>query len=175
MNWEELGNKDKYYCPNCKSQQNAKTKLQIYRCPNILIIHLKRFDEKKKKIEIKIEYPIEGLNLEKYVLNNKENNYPMNYDLFAITCHIGNKGVGHYYSICKNIFKKKWYKIDDNKITEIKNNNEIITKDAYVLFYRRRNLENIIDLEYLYNLPFISYEDKLNELKQKGDDKSKEN
>jgi hypothetical protein len=43
------------------------------------------------------------------------------------------------------------------------------------LFYRRRNLENIIDLEYLYNLPFISYEDKLNELKQKEDDKSKEN
>ena len=175
MKWEELSNADKYFCPNCKSQQNAKTKLQIYRCPHILIIHLKRFDEKKKKIEFKIEYPIEGLNLEKYVLNNKENNYPMNYDLFAITCHIANKGMGHYYSICKNILKKKWYKIDDNKITEINNNNEIITKDAYVLFYRRRNLENIIDLEYLYNLPFISYEDKLNELKQKEDDKSKEN
>ena len=174
MKWEELGNQDKYCCPNCNTQQNAKKKIQIDRCPHILIIHLKRFDENKKKIEIKIDYPIEGLNMEKYVFNNSDDNYPMKYDLFAITCHIGNKGFGHYYSICKNVFKKKWYKIDDNKITEINNINDIITKDAYVLFYRRRHLENIIDLEYLYHLPFISYEDKIIELNKLVDNSVKE-
>ena len=112
--------------------------------------------------------------MEKYVFNNSDDNYPMKYDLFAITCHIGNKGFGYYYSICKNVFKKKWYKIDDNKITEINNINDIITKDAYVLFYRRRHLENIIDLEYLYHLPFISYEDKIIELNKLVDNSVKE-
>ena len=171
MNWEELGNKDKYYCPNCKSQQNAKTKIQIFRCPYILIIHLKRFDN-NKKIDIKINYPIEGLNMEKYVLDKSNNYHSMKYDLFAIACHFEKGRIGHYYSICKNIFTKKWLKIDDNKITEIKHD-EIINKDAYLLFYRRRHLENIIDLEYLYHLPFISYEEKLNELKKNEEEDNK--
>ncbi|KAL3227778.1 hypothetical protein MRX96_003740 [Rhipicephalus microplus] len=40
---EQLGDREKYYCSRCKQHQLATKKLQIYRLPPILIIHLKRF------------------------------------------------------------------------------------------------------------------------------------
>ncbi|XP_023240605.1 ubiquitin carboxyl-terminal hydrolase 32-like, partial [Centruroides sculpturatus] len=40
---EELGEEEKYYCSKCKLHQLASKKLQIWRLPPILIVHLKRF------------------------------------------------------------------------------------------------------------------------------------
>jgi len=40
---EELGKDDEWYCTACKTHQLAKKKLQIWRLPPVLIIHLKRF------------------------------------------------------------------------------------------------------------------------------------
>jgi len=40
---EELGHDDKIYCASCKTHQMVTKKLQIWRLPPILIIHLKRF------------------------------------------------------------------------------------------------------------------------------------
>ena len=36
-----------YNCPKCKQTREAKKKLEIYRLPKVLIIHLKRFKETK--------------------------------------------------------------------------------------------------------------------------------
>ncbi|CAG0918046.1 unnamed protein product [Notodromas monacha] len=40
---EELGENEKYFCTFCKVHQLAKIKLEIWRLPPVLIIHLKRF------------------------------------------------------------------------------------------------------------------------------------
>jgi len=40
---EELGQEDKIYCSSCKTHQMVTKKLQIWRLPPVLIIHLKRF------------------------------------------------------------------------------------------------------------------------------------
>ena len=40
---EELGEDEKYYCSSCKTLQLASKKMQIWRLPPILIVHLKRF------------------------------------------------------------------------------------------------------------------------------------
>uniref|UniRef100_A0A2R5LJ75 Ubiquitin carboxyl-terminal hydrolase 32 n=1 Tax=Ornithodoros turicata TaxID=34597 RepID=A0A2R5LJ75_9ACAR len=40
---EHLGEDEKYYCSHCKQHQLASKKLQIYRLPPVMIIHLKRF------------------------------------------------------------------------------------------------------------------------------------
>jgi ubiquitin C-terminal hydrolase len=155
--------KNEYYC--IKGKQNKKKKIQINICPQILIIHLKRFNN-KQKLEIKVDFPIRGLDMSKYVLENKDN-YDMTYDLFAVAYHIGKVGYGHYYAICYNIITKKWYKFEDSIVSEVKLN-EIVNKDAYVLFYRKRNLENFIDLEYLYQSKFINYENLLDDLNKNG-------
>ncbi|XP_046684242.1 ubiquitin carboxyl-terminal hydrolase 32 isoform X2 [Homalodisca vitripennis] len=40
---EQLGDEEKYYCSKCKQHQLASKKLEIWRLPPILIVHLKRF------------------------------------------------------------------------------------------------------------------------------------
>ncbi|PSN41510.1 hypothetical protein C0J52_07225 [Blattella germanica] len=40
---EHLGEDEKYYCSKCRDHQLASKKLQIWRLPPILIVHLKRF------------------------------------------------------------------------------------------------------------------------------------
>ena len=40
---EELGQDEKYDCANCKKRQLASKKLQIWKLPPILVVHLKRF------------------------------------------------------------------------------------------------------------------------------------
>jgi ubiquitin carboxyl-terminal hydrolase 4/11/15 len=169
MKWEELDNTNKFYCEKCKKEQKVKKKIQINRCPHILIIQLKRFSN-SKKIKTKIMFPIKGLNMSNYVLENNEN-YPMIYDLFSVAYHIGAAGYGHYFAICKNMYSKKWYKFEDSTVNEIKES-DIYFDDAYVLLYRRRNLENVIDLESLYNLKFISYDKIVEDLKKNGGTKS---
>jgi len=67
---EELGKDDEWYCTACKSHQLAKKKLQIWRLPPILIIHLKRFQcvnsrwIKSHKI---VDFPLNSLDPTNYL------------------------------------------------------------------------------------------------------------
>lgn len=118
---EILENNDSYYCDKCKSHIKATKKTIIKYLPNnILIIHLKRFNN-LSKIESFIDIPIS------FELNNK------NLNLFGIVNHTGNIFSGHYYSYIKNI-DSKWYNYNDSIVTEISIEN-IITPKAYILFY----------------------------------------
>ena len=71
---EVLTGNDKWYCSKCKEHQNALKKMEIYRCPEYLILHMKRFSHQRssffssKKITDEVTFPIEGLNMEPYVL-----------------------------------------------------------------------------------------------------------
>ena len=67
---EELGQDEKYYCSDCKTHQLAYKKLQIWRLPPILIVHLKRFHLlngrwiKSHKI---VDFPFQGLDPTDYL------------------------------------------------------------------------------------------------------------
>jgi len=67
---EELGKDDEWYCTACKSHQLAKKKLQIWRLPPVLIIHLKRFQcvnarwIKSHKI---VDFPLNSLDPTNYL------------------------------------------------------------------------------------------------------------
>ncbi len=67
---EELGENEKYYCSSCKTHQLASKKLQIWRLPPILIVHLKRFHFlngrwiKSHKI---VDFPLKALNPTDYL------------------------------------------------------------------------------------------------------------
>ena len=62
------------------------------------------------------------------------------YDLYAVCNHHGDdlQG-GHYTATCRNPTDGQWYTFDDmhtNKVEE----NEVVTLDAYILFYQRQSL-----------------------------------
>ena len=120
--------KDKYY--------NATQHIEIWDFPQILIIHLKRFDNNGMKIDKFIDFPIKQLDLRKYCVGYESDKSI--FDLYAICNHIGFCNIGHYYAYCKNINNNRWYNFDDNNIMEI-GEDELVTNNAYCLFYRKRD------------------------------------
>ncbi|KAK8969477.1 Ubiquitin carboxyl-terminal hydrolase 8 [Platanthera guangdongensis] len=86
------------YCPSCKKHQQASKKLDLWRLPEVLVIHLKRFSYNrytKNKLEMLVDFPIHGLDLSKYIIYSTQE--PNNqYELYAISNHYGNMGGGHY-------------------------------------------------------------------------------
>lgn len=85
------------YCPNCKKHQQACKKLDLWRLPEVLIIHLKRFSYSRfsnNKLEMFVDFPIHELELSRYLAcKSKE---PSKYRLYAVSNHYGNMGGGHY-------------------------------------------------------------------------------
>jgi len=173
MNWEKLENYN-YKCEVCKSTETPLKKIQIYKCPYYFIIHLKRFIDEKSKINTEVNFPIRGLNLKDYIVDENDKIEKI-YDLTGIMYHSGNLQYGHYYAVCYNIKLKKWLLFNDDKVNEMKES-DISIKDAYVLFYRRRGLESMVDLEKTYMKKFKDYTNKIATIKKslKKESKHKE-
>jgi ubiquitin C-terminal hydrolase len=106
--------------------------LMIWKFPNVLIIHFKRFDNNGQKINTLIDFPIDKLDLMKYCVGYEKKK--SKFSLFGIINHIGNINSGHYYSFCKN--NDNWYKFDDSSVVKLKKEN-LITENAYCLFYKK--------------------------------------
>ena len=107
--------------------------LMVWKFPNILILHFKRFNNSGNKINNLIEFPIDQLDLRKYCVGYDKNKSI--FSLFGVCNHIGSINSGHYFSYCKH--KDNWYNYDDTNITKIKEA-ELVTKNAYCLFYKKK-------------------------------------
>lgn len=74
------------YCSSCKKHQQASKKLDLWKLPEILVVHLKRFASldgvRREKKEDMIEFPTKGLDLTKYGIGMKDKSCI--YDLFGV-------------------------------------------------------------------------------------------
>jgi len=95
--------------------------MEIYKAPNYLIIHLKRFAHNRasfynsRKMEDLIEFPLEGLDLSEHFIGESIEN--LIYDLYAVSNHFGNMNGGHYTAYAKNPINNKWYEFDDSHVS----------------------------------------------------------
>jgi len=78
------------------------------------------------------------------------------YDLVSVGNHIGQHSSGHYICYSKNPVTNTWFRFDDANFSPI-SEKEVLSRNAYLLLYRRKNLENLIDTEQLYNKPFFDF------------------
>lgn len=111
---EILSEEDPWYCPRCKVHRRASKKFELWKCPDILVIHLKRFSSSRNfrdKIDVLIDCPVEALDLTNRV-GLKENGQSLIYDLLAVDNHYGGLGGGHYTAYAKNWVDDKWYYCD---------------------------------------------------------------
>jgi ubiquitin C-terminal hydrolase len=137
-----LTGNDKWYCSKCKEHQNALKKMEVYKAPEFLILHLKRFSHQRaslfgsRKIQEFIDYPVEGLDLTNYILEQSGKKKVI-YDLYAVSNHYGSLNGGHYTAYAQNPINKRWYEFDDTDVSRI-DPSKVPTKASYVLFYRRR-------------------------------------
>lgn len=133
-NSEILDSDNKWKCNSCNHYSNAHKKIVLWKTPEILIISFKRFTYDGNKINNCINFPINGLNLQKWT--NGYDKYASLYDLYSVCNHTGSVDFGHYYSFCKNM-NNNWYCYNDASVTNLEPN-KIVSQNAYILFYQKR-------------------------------------
>jgi ubiquitin C-terminal hydrolase len=138
---ETLSKEDAWYCSGkCKTFRQATKQLQLFHCPEVLVVHLKRFLQinriRREKQTTLVDFPIKGLDLSPFVPPHalEGEAYPI-YDLYAVSNHAGGLSGGHYTSFVQA--SGRWYLFDDSRVSEVPVAN-IKTQYAYCLFYRRR-------------------------------------
>lgn len=143
---EELEETELYMCNNCKQRQRSTKKFWIRRLPNVLCLHLKRFRWSmfsRLKIETFVEFPIHGLDMNTYVLNNLHETRGSFcgsnlYDLAAVIVHHGSgAGSGHYTAYATH--EGQWYHFNDSTVTAC-DVDTVMRCKAYILFYVRREI-----------------------------------
>ncbi|UZJ55146.1 hypothetical protein CBS101457_004466 [Exobasidium rhododendri] len=63
---EQLGESDPWYCPQCKDFKQATKKFDLWKVPDILVVHLKRFSSGRigrDKIDSLIDFPVHNFDL----------------------------------------------------------------------------------------------------------------
>ena len=112
-------------CGTCKN--NVKYNTILYTAPQILIILLKRNENKNKK-KFVFEFG-ENLDLSNYITLNSFHKF----NLISFIEYSDNK----YTAYCKNIIDNNWYKYEDNLIKLVPNICEINKTDTCIIFYKK--------------------------------------
>ena len=131
--------------------------MELWRLPNVLIVHLKRFEFKnalrRDKLDTFVDFPLDGLDMGNHCASTRKNGSDVvddsvdaTYDLFGVTNHYGRLGFGHYTAFARKWdeggMSMEWALFDDSSVRSVGNGkgrtNGVITPSAYVLFYRRR-------------------------------------
>ncbi|XP_074862762.1 ubiquitin carboxyl-terminal hydrolase 8 isoform X2 [Carettochelys insculpta] len=132
---EKLTDNNRFYCSHCKMRRDSLKKIEIWKLPPVLLVHLKRFSYDgrwKQKLQTSVDFPLESLDLSQYVIGPKSN--LKRYNLFSVSNHYGGLDGGHYTAYCRNAAKQRWYKFDDHEVSEI-SASSVKSSAAYILFY----------------------------------------
>lgn len=152
-------------CEKCHQKSKEEIHQRFSRLPPILVLVLKRFDynthktqgmysySNQNKITDFVDFPLEGLDLSSYLLSPS----PALYDLFCVCNHTGSSYFGHYYAYCRTFIHNsfQWMEFNDSSTISLLPE-QIVTSNAYLLFYHRRDTE----------IPFKTQEDYRNLLLQ---------
>lgn len=132
---EIMENENAWFNEKTGFKENIQKRIIIWNFPNILVITLKRFShDGESKINKLIDFPVDNLNLSKYVNGYNPNSF--NYELYGICNHFGSILGGHYTSFVKNT-SDVWIHYNDSNVNII-SNESLITSSAYCLFYRKK-------------------------------------
>lgn len=108
---------------------------KFFKLPNILIIRLKRFND-KNKINDPINIP-ENLNLNKYIhMYSNDKNTKADYSLISAVVHLGNINGGHYIAVGKKT-NYDWCEFNDSVVSQIRDDINKYLNKSYILFYQK--------------------------------------
>ena len=103
---QNLEQDDCWRCPKCKDVREGRQSMSLWRLPDLLTFHLKRFNcsaRWREKITTKINFPLTGLDMTEWCDKespcSSEGGYI--YDLVGVVNHYGGMTGGHYVATCK--------------------------------------------------------------------------
>lgn len=120
-------------CDRCRLRNvEATNAARIWRSPQVMMIHLKRFDANNNKIRTRVDVPL-TMDIDEFVITDAA----ASYELKAIACHSGATNFGHYFAIVKNP-SNQWYIMDDDDpIKPIESPTTVRSDHFYILFYEQ--------------------------------------
>jgi ubiquitin carboxyl-terminal hydrolase 8 len=128
---DELNGENAWYDENENIKKNVIKKTNICYLPDILAIHLKRWNYTLQKNNKFIDIPI-LLDLKSFMIHEYKDQ--TKYELFGIINHTGIICGGHYTSYIRR--NNRWFLMDDIQVTEVEESSIIQSKN-YCLFYRK--------------------------------------
>jgi ubiquitin C-terminal hydrolase len=147
---ETLDQENLWYCSKCKEHRQARKTMEMWRLPDVLVLSLKRFEYRNEilrdKLDVYVDFPLEGLDMSPYCLEKSDDQDHLSYDLFAVSNHYGSMGFGHYTAFAKSWkdgdgeMYPGWYSFDDSLVTPAMPS-QVKSNAAYILFYKRKNLQ----------------------------------
>ncbi|PXF48005.1 Ubiquitin carboxyl-terminal hydrolase 42 [Gracilariopsis chorda] len=130
---ETLQGDNRYKCEGCRSLVNAQKRFSVRRAPNVLTLHLKRFDRTRKDARF-IAFP-NVLDLAPYMYGRPSEATAL-YKLSAILIHQGtSRQFGHYFAYVRNA-NGNWSLKDDSTSRTV-DLSTVMRQKAYLLFYTR--------------------------------------
>lgn len=121
-----------------------------------------------QKLNTFIEFPLSNLNMSSYVIDPKTQNSDDNiYDLYGVINHLGDSLHGGHYTSYSRFYDPNdlftslidWRLFDDSRVYDVRSD-QVVTQDAYVLFYRRRKTSSSSLITSSLNVDVESSDDK---------------
>ncbi len=138
---EALDVKEQWFCRMCRDFVPSAKKLDLWKLPPVLIVHLKRFayDGKRNRCRnnAKVSFPVTSLDLSNFVKSYQRE--PPDYDLFAVANHHGGRmSSGHYTAQALDRVMGEWNKFNDAHVDPVSHSAVCSPSEkAYVLFYSK--------------------------------------
>jgi ubiquitin C-terminal hydrolase len=132
---EVLDGDNAWFNEDTNQKTSIRKRIQFWSFPDILIIDFKRFNNRFQKNQILVTFPMDNLDLSKYVIGYKKECYK--YELYGVCNHSGSVMGGHYTSFVKNA-NGNWYHFNDQDVSVVVTDENVVTPKAYCLFYRKK-------------------------------------
>jgi hypothetical protein len=106
---QKLSLSDNWRCPRCKDFREARQSMKLWRLPDLMTFHIKRFNMSarwREKITTKVNFPLTGLDMSEWCHKESPATQidPVDshvYDLIGVVNHYGSMTGGHYVATCK--------------------------------------------------------------------------
>ena len=123
-------------CRQCCCKRVGIQRLQVFRFPKVLVLHLKRFSNSRKKVRTAVEFPTTDFDASA-LANQRGSVLRPIYDLYAVCNHSGRANYGHYTASCSDPHSSSWYTFNDESVSSM-GGCDLDEAGAYILFYSLR-------------------------------------
>jgi hypothetical protein len=106
---QKLPMSDNWVCPRCKVVREGGQNMNLWRIPDLLTFHIKRFNMSARwheKITTRVNFPMTGLDMSEWChkespVRREVTKDSCIYDLIGVMNHYGSLTGGHYVATCK--------------------------------------------------------------------------
>jgi len=138
---EKLSGEEQWHCERCKKKVDATKKIDLWKLPAVLVLHLKRFEYDAKnqqfqKTDNRLNMKLHDVDLTKYCSSEQRDG--ASYSVACVANHAGTYEDGHYTATCKVGGKgsNTWHHFSDSAVKAY-SGRSVVTRETYVIFLVR--------------------------------------